>query len=58
MIDQRIFSQSKGKALLQLFDVLAPNPGQILLKNEYTVISAATECANFMNLSNAYGQFP
>lgn len=58
MIGQHIVFEAKGKVALMPFDVPEPKAGEILLENEYTVVSAGTECANLMNLPNTSGQFP
>ena len=50
--------ESVGKVVLKSFEVLQPKTGEILLENEYTVISAGTECANLMNLPNTSMTFP
>ncbi len=41
-----------GKAVLKPFDVPPPGPGEVLLENDYTVVSAGTERANLMQLPN------
>ena len=41
-----------GKAALRKVDVQQPKAGDVLIENEYTVISAGTERANLMNLPN------
>jgi 2-desacetyl-2-hydroxyethyl bacteriochlorophyllide A dehydrogenase len=58
MIGQQIVFESKGKVTLTPFEVPTPRPDQILLENEYTVISAGTECANLMDMPNTAGTFP
>jgi 2-desacetyl-2-hydroxyethyl bacteriochlorophyllide A dehydrogenase len=58
MIGQHVVFESKGKVALKSFDVPTPKSDEILLENEYTVVSAGTECANLMNLPNTSGQFP
>jgi 2-desacetyl-2-hydroxyethyl bacteriochlorophyllide A dehydrogenase len=50
--------ESVGKAVLKQFEVQPPKAGQILLENEYTVVSAGTERANLMNLPNTAQSFP
>ena len=47
-----------ANAVLKPFDVPEPGAGQVLLENDYTVISAGTERANLMNLPNTSGSFP
>ena len=37
---------------------LQPGPGEVLLENEFTVISAGTERANLVGLPNTSGAFP
>lgn len=58
MIGQRITFEAKGKVTLQSYEVPAPKPDEILLENQYSVVSAGTECANLMNLPNTSGKFP
>jgi len=53
-----IVFESVGKAVLKEFDVPQPGPGEILLENAYTVVSAGTERANLINLPNTSGKFP
>ena len=53
--------ESKGRAVLNKFEVAAPKPGEALLENDYTVVSAGTERANLVELPNtctAEGGFP
>jgi len=47
-----IVFESVGKAALKQFEVLQPQAGEILIENNYTVISAGTERANLINLPN------
>ncbi|MEW6356512.1 MAG: zinc-binding alcohol dehydrogenase [Planctomycetota bacterium] len=49
---------SVGKAALKPFEVPHPKAGEVLLENEYTVVSAGTERANLMNLPNTSLKFP
>ncbi len=58
MIGQQIIFESKGKVVFEPFDVPAPKADEIVLENQYTVVSAGTECANLMNLPNTSGRFP
>ncbi len=53
-----ILFESIGRAVLKPFDVPRPGPGQVLLENDYTVVSAGTERANLLNLPNTSGSFP
>ncbi len=46
---------SVGKASLEAFEIPEPRAGEVLLENEYTVVSAGTERANLMNLPNTNG---
>jgi len=53
--------ESKGRAVLNKFEIPALKPGEALLENDYTVISAGTERANLVALPNtgtAEGGFP
>ncbi len=43
---------SIGKAVLLPFEVPTPKAGEVLLENEYTVVSAGTERANLVQLPN------
>ena len=47
-----IVFESIGKVVLKEFEVPQPKAGEVLLKNDYTVVSAGTELANLMNLPN------
>lgn len=58
MTGSYVVFESIGKAVLKPFEVPAPRPGEVLLANEYTVVSAGTERANLMNLPNTSGSFP
>ncbi len=53
-----IVFEAKGEAVLKPFEVPTPGPREVLLENDYTVISAGTELANLMNLPNTSGGFP
>ncbi|MBL8994322.1 MAG: zinc-binding dehydrogenase [Spirochaetia bacterium] len=55
MKGHRIDFVSVGKAILSTFEVPEPKAGEVLLENEYTVISAGTERANLLNLPNTRG---
>jgi len=50
--------ESIGQAVLKPFEVPQPKPGEVLLENDYTVVSAGTERANLMGLPNTPQQFP
>lgn len=58
MTGHYIVFEAVGQAVLKPYEVPAPKPGEVLLENEYTVISAGTERANLMNLPNTSGGFP
>ena len=58
MTGSYIVFESVGKAVLKQFEVQQPKAGQVLLENEYTVVSAGTERANLMNLPNTSLAFP
>jgi 2-desacetyl-2-hydroxyethyl bacteriochlorophyllide A dehydrogenase len=47
-----IVFESAGKAALKEFEVPRPGAGEVLLENDYTVISAGTEGANLRALPN------
>jgi len=44
--------ESAGHAALRKFEVSRPKAGEVLLENDYTVISAGTERANLLNMPN------
>ncbi|MBN2308702.1 MAG: zinc-binding alcohol dehydrogenase [Candidatus Hydrogenedentes bacterium] len=50
--------ESIGKAVLKEFEIPQPGAGEILLENDYTVVSAGTERANLMFLPNTSLKFP
>ncbi len=58
MTGHYVVFESVGKAALKPFEVPQPGAGEVLLENNYTVISAGTERANLMNLPNTSGGFP
>ncbi len=58
MTGHYIVFESIGRAVLKPFDVPQPKAGEVLLENEYTVVSAGTERANLLNLPNTSGGFP
>ena len=47
-----IVFESAGKAVLKEFELPEPDAGEVLLENDYSVISAGTERANLINLPN------
>ena len=47
-----IVFESIGKAALKQFEVPQSQAGEILIENNYTVISAGTERANLIQLPN------
>lgn len=50
--------ETRNRAVLKPFEVQPPGPGQVLVENLYTVISAGTERANLIGLPNTSGTFP
>jgi len=58
MTGSYIVFESVGKAALKQFEVPQPKAGEVLLENDYTVVSAGTERANLMNLPNTSLKFP
>jgi 2-desacetyl-2-hydroxyethyl bacteriochlorophyllide A dehydrogenase len=52
MTGQCIVFESAGKAALKPFDIPPLKPDEVLLENDYTVISAGTERANLVALPN------
>lgn len=44
--------ESIGKAVLKEYDIPKPQAGEILIENDYTVVSAGTERANLIQLPN------
>ncbi len=52
MIGHCVVFESVGQAVLKPFEVPALKTGEVLLKNEYTVVSAGTERANLVQLPN------
>ncbi len=52
MTGHYIVFESVGKAVLKPFQVPEPKAGEVLLENEYTVVSAGTERANLVQLPN------
>lgn len=51
-IGHRVEFEAKGQATLKTFAVPPPKPGEVLLENDYTVISPGTETANLLQLPN------
>ncbi len=47
-----VLFEAPGQAALRNFEIPMPKPGEVLLENEYTVISAGTERANLLNMPN------
>lgn len=58
MTGYSIVFESIGTAVGKPFDVPRPGAGEVLIENDYTVISAGTERANLLNLPNTSGGFP
>ena len=58
MTGSQIVFESIGKAALKRFEVPRPGAGEVLLANEYTVVSAGTERANLVSLPNTPRRFP
>lgn len=52
MTGRYIVFESIGKAALKPFEVPRPKAGEVLLENDYTVVSAGTERANLVQLPN------
>ena len=52
MTGNYIVFESLGKAVLKPFEVPLPKAGEVLLENDYTVLSAGTERANLVQLPN------
>jgi 2-desacetyl-2-hydroxyethyl bacteriochlorophyllide A dehydrogenase len=52
MVGHYIVFEALGKAALKPFDVPQPKAGEVLLENDYTVVSAGTERANLVQLPN------
>ncbi|NLE67847.1 MAG: zinc-binding alcohol dehydrogenase [Lentisphaerae bacterium] len=52
MICSRIVFEAAGKAALKQCDIPPLKPGEVLLENEFTVVSAGTERANLVRLPN------
>ena len=58
MTGSYVVFESIGTAVLKQFEVPQPKAGEVLLENEYTVVSAGTERANLVNLPNTSLRFP
>lgn len=58
MAGSYIVFESIGKAVLRPFEVPQPKAGEVLLENDFTVVSAGTERANLINLPNTSDMFP
>ncbi len=58
MTGRYIVFESIAKAVLKPFEVPRPGAGEVLLENDYTVVSAGTERANLLNLPNTSLAFP
>lgn len=52
MMGSMICFEARGRAVLRRFEVVGPKPGEVLLENAYTVVSAGTERANLLGLPN------
>jgi 2-desacetyl-2-hydroxyethyl bacteriochlorophyllide A dehydrogenase len=52
MTGHYIVFEAVGKAALKPFEVPSPKTGEVLLENDYTVVSAGTERASLMNMPN------
>lgn len=58
MTGHYIVVESKATAVLKPYEVKPPGAGEVLLENEYTLVSAGTERANLIGLPNTSGGFP
>jgi len=58
MKGRKILFTSKGIAECQPFDVPMPNPNEVLIETDYTVVSAGTERACLLNLPNVSHSWP
>ena len=52
MIGYRVVFENIGKAALTTFDVQQPRAGEVLVENEFTVVSAGAERANSIYYRN------
>lgn len=58
MTGHYIVFESVGQAVLRELEVPRPRAGEVLIENDYTVVSAGTERANLLNLPNTSLMFP
>ncbi len=58
MKNYRIVMESVSNAILKEFDMPELGPGDVLIRNHYTVVSAGTERAWSMDMNNAHPTFP
>ena len=58
MRGSRVVFPERGRAAVEAFELPALAPGQVLIENEYTVISAGTERANLLAMPNTPGRYP
>jgi UDP-N-acetyl-2-amino-2-deoxyglucuronate dehydrogenase len=54
----RVTFPTVGAASLERFFALGPGPGEVLVRNERSLVSPGTERAIFMDAANAGGRFP
>jgi threonine dehydrogenase-like Zn-dependent dehydrogenase len=52
MVGSLIRFEATGRAVLSQFEVVGPKPGEVLVENAYTVVSAGTERANLIASPN------
>ncbi|MBN8215758.1 MAG: zinc-binding dehydrogenase [Spirochaetes bacterium] len=52
MKGRRVVFRSVAVAALEPFEVAPPKPGEVLIENDYSVVSAGTERANLLNMQN------
>jgi hypothetical protein len=50
MMGSMICFEARGRAVLSRFEVVGPGPGEVLVANAYTVVSAGTERANLVGM--------
>lgn len=55
---RRVFFEAQSKAVVQDFAWPDLTSHMVVVRNEYTVISAGTERANLLGLPNTSGKFP
>ena len=58
MKEYRILFPAKGRAELCEYGLTGPGEDEVLIRNEYSVLSAGTERANLLDLPNTSGAFP